>query len=317
MGEAVFVSICIPAYKRASYLRRLLDSIQIQTYGHFEVVISDDSPDNEVSELVTTHALAPLIRYFKNEKPKGTPENWNESMRRAAGEWIKLMHDDDWFAESDALEIFVRSVKDNPGSTFFFSAYRNIFIDKNTSRGISLSPVRRILLEKNIKTLVSQNVIGPPSVVFHKKNPECQYDPHLKWLVDIDFYIRCLQDQKPFWIARDLIRVGISDEQVTQLCFRNPVVEIPENLYLLNKIGKESLKNIFVFDAFWRFIRNLDIVSVEQIRSTGYTGDVPAIIQSMIRFQSRWPKRLLKNGWISKGLMGIHYLFQYHTLARG
>ena len=44
--------------------------------------------------------------YYKNIKVLGTPENWNESIRKAKGAWIKLMHDDDWFANENSLQKF-------------------------------------------------------------------------------------------------------------------------------------------------------------------------------------------------------------------
>src|SRR5882762_218068 len=141
MEKVVFISICIPAYKRVSFLRRLLDSIQVQTYRHFEVVVTDDSPDNEVFELCRAHFLTGSIRYFKNEKKLGTPENWNESIRRARGEWIKLMHDDDWFANPVALKIFAEAVSQNPGKDFFFSCYSDVYLDEggNTSQEVRIS----------------------------------------------------------------------------------------------------------------------------------------------------------------------------------
>ena len=52
MEAAPFISICIPAYQRTAFLKRLLDSIKIQTYSNYEVVITDDSPDFDVKELV-------------------------------------------------------------------------------------------------------------------------------------------------------------------------------------------------------------------------------------------------------------------------
>jgi glycosyltransferase involved in cell wall biosynthesis len=42
------ISICIPAYKRTEFLQRLLDSIDIQTFKNFEVIVTDDSPGNDV-----------------------------------------------------------------------------------------------------------------------------------------------------------------------------------------------------------------------------------------------------------------------------
>ncbi|HLA57326.1 MAG TPA: glycosyltransferase family 2 protein [Puia sp.] len=319
MEEAVFISICIPAYKRVSFLKRLLDSIELQTYRQFEVVVTDDSPDNDVSDLCNTHPLAAAIRYFKNEKPLGTPQNWNESIRRAGGGWIKLMHDDDWFLDPKALTIFVAAVAQNPAGNFFFSEYTNVFLDdsKNPGRKVHLTREWQKRLEKDPKTLLSSNRIGPPSVILHKNIPGIFYDSALKWLVDIDFYIRFLQHSKPLLIAENLIAVGLGEEQVTKQVFRNPQVEIPENLYVLNKIGVRSLQNIIVYDAYWRFIRNLEIRSIQQVRDSGYQGQIPAIIDSIIRFQSLIPKAVIKTGIFSKFFMIAHYSVHFAKLNRG
>jgi glycosyltransferase involved in cell wall biosynthesis len=317
MGD-VFISVCIPAYNRPEYLKRLLDSIQIQTHRHFEVVISDDSPGNEVEDLVRAHSLLPSIRYFRNRPAAGTPENWNEAIRLAKGDWIKLMHDDDWFGDARALEIFSEMVKQNPEARFFFSEYRNVYLEDNREEEMRISRFWRKRLNANPLNLISRNVIGPPSVTLHKKTPECTYDKQLKWLVDIDFYIRYLQSfSRPVLIPEMLIRVGLGKDQVTRMCFRNPAVEIPENLYFLNKYGVGQLKNIIVYDAFWRFVRNLGIRSRDDIKKAGYSAAVPAVIQSMISFQSAVPARILKAGAISKSLMLLHYIFQYPKIPRG
>src|ERR1700681_3263831 len=272
MEEAVFISICIPAYKRVSFLKRLLDSIEIQIYRHFEVVLTDDSPGNEVFELCQSHPLSGSIRYFKNAKNLGTPENWNESLRRANGGWIKLMHDDDWFIGPDALRVFAEAVRQNPGEDFFFSNYTNVFLDgdRNANKEIHISPKWQKILKRDPKALLSSNRIGPPSVTLHKKKPEILYDPALKWLVDIDFYIRFLGNTTPVLIPVNLIKVGLGKDQVTKQVFRNPEVEIPENIYFLNKVGIRSLKKPIVYDAFWSFIRNLNIRSMDQVRKAGY-----------------------------------------------
>ena len=317
MDEEVFISICIPAYKRVSFLKRLLDSIRIQTFRDFEVVLADDSPDNEVYELSRVHGLADSIRYFKNEKSLGTPENWNESIRRARGTWIKLMHDDDWFSDPEALGSFANAIKNSPGSLFFFFVFTNVFLDQNKSQPVMIPGLWRKILERNTKSLISRNVIGPPSVTIHKNIPGIAYDSALKWLVDIDFYIRFLKNMKPVLITENLVRVGVGEDQVTKMVFRNPIVEIPENFYLLDKIGIRSLKSIIVYDAYWRFIRNLNIRSVMKIREAGYEKPVSGIIESMIRFQAILPIPILKSGLISKSLMCLHYIIHYSKLTRG
>jgi hypothetical protein len=172
-------------------------------------------------------------------------------------------------------------------------------------------------LGRNPKTLLSSNRIGPPSVILHKNIPGIFYDSTLKWLVDVDFYIRFLHHSKPLLIDENLIAVGLGEEQVTKQVFRNPQVEIPENLYVLNKIGVRSLKNIIIYDAYWRFVRNLEIRSMDQVRESGYHGPVPGIIESMIRFQSSIPRAVLKTGIFSKFFMMAHYAIHYAKLKRG
>ena len=51
MHESPLISICIPAYKRIDYLQKLLDSISIQTFKDYEVIVTDDSPDESVEIL--------------------------------------------------------------------------------------------------------------------------------------------------------------------------------------------------------------------------------------------------------------------------
>src|SRR3954465_8010288 len=105
--KSPLVSICVPAYKRVEFLQRLLESIAIQRFSDFEVVVTDDSNNQSVKELLENYRDRFSITYHKNEKQLGTPENWNACISIAKGKWIKLMHDDDWFNDDSSLEEFV------------------------------------------------------------------------------------------------------------------------------------------------------------------------------------------------------------------
>ena len=136
----------------------------------------------------------------------------------------------------------------------------------------------------------------------------------MKWVVDIEFYFRYLKGENPFYINKVLVNVGLGKEQVTQDCFRLRPVEIPENFYLLNKVGVGNLRNIRVYDAFWRLMRNLEIRDKEEIPASGYPGEIPAAVLSMIRWQRVLPLRLWKIGILSKTGMFLNYIFHYHKI---
>jgi len=309
MPDQILISICIPAYKGIDFLQRLLDSITIQTFKNFEVVVTDDSPDETVNTLCLKYQNSFRLQYYRNTTTLGTPANWNEAIRKAEGEWIKLMHDDDWFSDEHSLESFAEIIANDRSIAFIFSAYKNVYLNPSRTKNIFASRFWIRKLDKNPAVLFSGNFIGPPSVVLHKKNLDFLYDDRMKWLVDIDFYIRYLSVGRSSYIHKTLVNVGISDRQVTKNAFRNRTIEIPESFLLLEKTGVKILKNIAVFDAWWRLIRNLGIKNEENIRQSGYDGNIPSKITGMIRAQQKIPAQWLKIGPISKICMFACFLF--------
>jgi glycosyltransferase involved in cell wall biosynthesis len=303
-----YISICIPSYQRVNYLKRLLNSIAIQTFSDFEVIVSDDSPDSSVQDLLINYQKNFIIRYFKNQPAFGPPANWNFGISKAEGEWIKIMHDDDWFATSKSLQIFTdRSYQKKK---FIFSAYTNYFEDDSTNQQQMFMPSswgKKILKEPNV--LLAKNVIGPPSVTMLHKSIDLRYDERLKWRVDMEYYIRILQEQQSFeYINQSLINVSVSESQVTQSCIYNPSVELPEGFILLEKHGINSLKNIWVYDAWWRLLRNMHIRDEKELRL--YKDERwPQVIIKMLKHLNKVPDKLLKNGVISKTAMSISHLF--------
>ena len=67
------VSICIPAYKQLAILRKVLDSILIQSFENYEVIISDDSPDYGVELLIGEFDFKGRLKYSRNQTALGSP----------------------------------------------------------------------------------------------------------------------------------------------------------------------------------------------------------------------------------------------------
>ncbi|MTE24973.1 glycosyltransferase, partial [Microbacterium sp. ZXX196] len=47
--NTLLISICIPAYKNPKLLKRCLNTVLEQTYSNIEVIITDDSPNEDVA----------------------------------------------------------------------------------------------------------------------------------------------------------------------------------------------------------------------------------------------------------------------------
>ncbi|MEO6134229.1 MAG: hypothetical protein ABIP35_03685, partial [Ginsengibacter sp.] len=247
------------------------------------------------------------LSYYHNKTALGTPENWNESIRKANGTWIKLMHDDDWFADENSLQLFYEATLKRPDCSFIFSAYNNVAENKKPEP-VFLSPVGKYLLQQNPLNIFKKQYVGNPSCTLIKNDVGLFYDKQFKWVVDFEYYIRCLQKLKSFYyINIALVNVGINETQVTQYSFRNPEIEIPENHLMVEKMSGSIFRNIFVYDHYWRLYRNLDIRSSEDIIPY-YSKPIHPLLRQMIAFQKMVPTSFLKIGIFSKLFMLGSYL---------
>lgn len=306
-NKNIYFSICIPAYERTEYLKRLLNSIAIQTYKYYEIIISDDSKTDHNKLLIEKYKNLNII-YIKNNTPLGSPKNWNNAISYAKYEWIKIMHDDDHFHNEHALEEFSKAINRDGNFDFIFSSHIIQNENKKTNRICTINRLQIYLLKITRFILFQKNIIGHPSCVVYKKDPSVSFDNSFKWVVDIEFYFRYLNKHKSLhYINNPLIVISDNESQITKQVFRNIDIEIKENHIMLEKIGENALSNIIFFDYYWRLYRNLDIRDVTEIER--FNVPFPLSLQKMLKFQLKIPLHILKIGPISKIIMTICYFY--------
>ena len=301
------ISICVPAYKRVVYLKRLLSSLEIQSFVDFELIITDDScEDSSVEKLIKSFNFNFSVVYHKNSSSLGSPKNWLASISHAKGDWIKIMHDDDYFSSPTSLQEFVDEISDNVDC--IFSGYDAVY-ENGQIKNMTISSNRFRQFVHYPLNLFSDNIIGPPSVMMFRRTITETFDDRLKWIVDWEYYIRLAMKYKLKYISKSLINVSYNETQITNSCFLNPAVEIPETLIFTNKYGNFLFRNILAYDAWWRLIRNLRMRDLSEFIK--YSSDITINdnIFKIVRFQSYIPLTILKLGAVSKLLMSISYLF--------
>jgi glycosyltransferase involved in cell wall biosynthesis len=305
----MFISICIPTYQSGEKLERLLNSIQSQTFTNYEIIISDDSRDNSVHQLIAEKFKHLHINYFHNEIPFGTPENWNHAVSKSTGDWIKIMHHDDWFRHEHSLQRFADAVKENPATSFVFSAFRNVYLDKGTNHEFFCSKYEIFLLNNGYLNLFKTFMGNPSCTLISSKCKPYSYDKKFKWLIDFDFYTTLLKTGIKFaYINEAVIDVGMHSGQVTAFVFRNATVEVPESIGLLEKHGTSILKNIYVYDFFWRLYRNINVINITEFEK--YLGGACSVlpVRKMLAMQSMIGIKLLRLGLISKLFMTLSFI---------
>lgn len=185
------VSIAIPTYemhgKGAEMLKRCLDSIRSQTFKDYEIVISDNSKDDEIQKLCENYT----VEYFRNSNI-GMATNTNFAIEMSIGNLVKILYQDDYFAHETALQTIIDNFNDS--DNWLITACSNNpnprYSDKNT--------------------------LGSPSVLTIKGDNLVKFDDSLKWALDLDFYKRMKEMYGEPKIIPDInIIMGIGEHQAT------------------------------------------------------------------------------------------------------
>ncbi len=90
------VSVIIPNYNHARFLRQRIDSVLNQTFTNFELILLDDcSTDNSRDIIESYRKEARVSNIVYNEINSGSPfKQWEKGNQLAQGKYI-------WIAESD------------------------------------------------------------------------------------------------------------------------------------------------------------------------------------------------------------------------
>ncbi|HBR11517.1 MAG TPA: hypothetical protein DD740_04770 [Chryseobacterium sp.] len=107
------VSVIVPNYNHARYLRQRLDSVFNQTYPNFEVILLDDrSQDNSV-EILNSYENERITHRIYNQQNSGsTFRQWKKGLELAKGDLIWIAESDDW-ADVAFLEKMVAGFTEN------------------------------------------------------------------------------------------------------------------------------------------------------------------------------------------------------------
>lgn len=122
------VSICIPTYNRASYLKKCLDSLVCQPEfqrGLVEIVISDNDSTDKTEEMAKAYQMEhENIAYYKN-KSNVLDQNFLLAISRAHGRLRKLNNDTSIFHEGSLHKLCVAAQKYEVEKPILFWANKN------------------------------------------------------------------------------------------------------------------------------------------------------------------------------------------------
>lgn len=182
-----FFSIAIPAYGYNGKGRDFLDFnfsiLYSQIFKDFEVVVSDHSIDDTIKDLCDEWSGKLNIRYLRNEIGRGViSPNLNVALKNCRGEWIKILFQDDFLYDCDALDVTKDFIKCNADAIWIATKFCH------TKDGVNM--YRELYPIWDDRMTHGQNSIGCPSVISIKNENILLFNEELNWLMDCEYYRR-------------------------------------------------------------------------------------------------------------------------------
>ena len=297
------VSVLIPAYNKREFLEIGLKSVLNQTYKNIEIIICDDSTNDEVENMVKSYiSKHSNIKYRRNIKEKediflkedndelrnsegnnNAVKNFDKCLRLSSGEYINYLMDDDLFRE-DKISTMMNYYIENEEITLVTS-YRQL-IDKN---GKNLKPILateklsdttvilegKVLMDFMLESML--NSIGEPtSVLFKKKDLDGKMFGEFNGKryycnIDISTWMSLLSKGKAVYIPEPLSSMRVHDEQRTNMLSVQILGTIEWFNLIMSSIElgylKEDLREDMMYKLLKRNMYLFDLIVEDEVTS--------------------------------------------------
>ncbi len=254
------ISVVVPAFNCAKYLRSCLNSILGQSYKNFEVILVNDGSTDETTtickEFVKQHRKMAKVYCQSNQGPSAAR---NSGIRLSSGEFISFLDGDDYW-DHGFLETMLKTLQKFRADIVICDNYR-VEVRKGmiVKTEVERRP-ERLLTSSNLHSdLLMEDLIGGPSRILcprrFVKDLE-GFDERFCLNEMWDFWIRFFESPKNVSLVRTpLYYYHIRDDGSNITRRLNSWRKIYENYLLYNKFRHTILEKPIVkkayADLFW------------------------------------------------------------------
>lgn len=186
ISEIPKVSIAVATYEMGGlgrkYLAELLQSVASQSYKRIEIIVSDESSDDDVVDECNLWQDRLDIAVVRQTNRISASANFNRALVRCSGDIIKVLCQDDFLFSTKAIDMTVGAL--SYGNSWLVSAVQ--IVDEN-----------RVLLGIHTPVVAKRphlkNLIGSHSCLSFINNDQIEmFDENLLWRMDCDLFTRLL-----------------------------------------------------------------------------------------------------------------------------
>jgi glycosyltransferase involved in cell wall biosynthesis len=209
----VLVSVCIPTYNYARFLGQAIESALAQTWGDFELIVSDNASTDETQEVIASYPDE-RIRAYRNDVNLGLFGNFSRCLELARGDLVKFVCSDDWL-DPRYLERTVPVMRDNPRVALLTTA-ANVVDDAGRTFGLASAELGPGPVVPAATAIAAQarwlNLIGMPTSTLIRREAVAAvggFDQRFAPASDIHLWLKLLARGDLGWVPESLCSVRV------------------------------------------------------------------------------------------------------------
>ena len=199
MEKAPKISVCIPVYNGAEFIKAAIDSVLAQTEQDYEIILVDNQSTDQTVALIRSYQ-DPRIKLFINESNIGMIPNWNKALSYATGKYIKILPADDLlYPNCLALQSAVLEADTQKKISLVCSsrhiindAGKVLFTRKFSGRRLQLSSSAAV----NRVIRAGGNIVGEGGAVMFRRETHEKVGPfnsNIFYLLDLDQWFKIMR----------------------------------------------------------------------------------------------------------------------------
>lgn len=153
-------SIIMPVYNGEKFIAEAIESVLLQSFQQWELLIVDDASTDDTASMVETFLKRDnRIRFFRNTNNQGVSNSRNRAIAQATGEYIAFLDADDrWHPEKLAIQIAI--LQKNGDVCYTSYAFMDAKSNLTGKKYIVPSQI-------DFRRMLTKNVVGCSTVVMH------------------------------------------------------------------------------------------------------------------------------------------------------
>ena len=140
------ISTCLITYNDERFIGKSLESVLMQEVDFpIEVVVGEDCSTDRTREIVTTFVekRPDAIRLSEYEHNIGAAENFKTTIKACRGQYIAMLHGDDYWTSRDKLRKQVEFLDSHPDFSMCFHPVKRVYEDSDQPSDFSYPPGRK------------------------------------------------------------------------------------------------------------------------------------------------------------------------------